>query len=484
MEYVSTRGGIEPAGFEEAVLRGFAPDGGLYLPTRIPEFTKAELQAMADLSYQELAEKILRPYIPKDQIPDHDLRLLLAESFAGFTSKEITPQIRLEEEGILIQELFHGPSQSFKDIAMGFLINCMDYFLSRKKEQLSLILATTGDTGPAAAHAAAGKKSLHCWPLYPLGMITEEQERQMTTLHAANVHPVGVRGCTNGVDDLDGVIARLFADKKRKKELCLSSVNSINWGRVLVQTVHYFYGYFRAAAHIGEPISFSVPAGAFGNLCAGFFARAMGLPIKNLLCATNDNGVLHRVFADGLLVKKDLKQTLSSAIDIVVPYNFWRFLYYLCDRDPEQIRKFMDEFAKTDAIRFDSSLRKKLGQGFLSTTVSDQQTLETIQKIYRQCDGYLLDPHGAVAVAGAANCAKAMACGEKIICLATAHPAKFPYITEKALAGETPAMAHHPGIEGAKAGFQYLASCELSQLEDALVEDIRGKMQYPKKDLS
>lgn len=480
MEYVSTRGGGKPVSFEEAILASFAPDGGLYVPLEIPQFHQGELELMASLSYTQLAQKILRQYIPQEQIPDADLKKLIDKSFSTFENDEITPLVALEKQGVVIQELFRGPTQSFKDIAMGFLVNCMDYFLTRRQEQLSLILATTGDTGPAAAQAAANKKSLHCWPLFPLGMISEEQERQMTTLNVDNVHPVGVSGCKNGGDDLDVVVARLFADKERKEELKISSVNSINWCRVLVQTVHYFYGYFRVANHIGEPVSFSVPTGAFGNLSAGYFARAMGLPIKNFICATNANGTLHRVFAQGLFSKEDLKQTVSSAIDIVVPYNFWRFLYFCCGADAKRLTGFMDEFTENGEVRFSEELWKTIKQGFLSVSVSDQATLETMRNVYHQTDGYLLDPHAAVAVAAAVDCGKESGEGEKVICLATAHPAKFPDIVRKALPGEHPVMAKHPAIEGAKAGFQHLASCTYSQLENALASDIRTKLNATK----
>ncbi len=477
MDYLSTRGGIEPATFEEAILGGFAPDGGLYVPRDIPQISMEELKLMANMSYPELAGKILRLYIPQSLIPDDDLKELVEKSFISFETKQVTPLVALAEDGLVIQELFHGPTQSFKDIAMGFLINCMDYFLSRKGEKLCLVLATTGDTGPAAAYAAANKNSLHCWPLYPFGMISEEQERQMTTIGAGNVHPVGVTGCKNGGDDLDLVVARLFADKKRRERLRISSVNSINWCRVLVQTVHYFYGYFRQAHHVSDQVSFSVPAGAFGNLYAGTLARAMGLPIKHLICATNINGTLHRIFEQGLFSKRDLRQTVSSAIDIVVPYNFWRFLYFACDADPDQLRAFMDRFDKESEVRFPDELWEKFRTGILSIIVNDQQTLGTMRDVHDRYDGYLLDPHSAVAVAGALNCRGKLDGEEKVICLATAHPAKFPAIVRKALPDGKPAMAHHSVIEKAKSGFQYLATCDYLQLEEALSGDIEKKLK-------
>lgn len=472
MQYVSTRGSAKPATFEEAILNSFAPDGGLYVPAHIPKLSFEELNELKALSYVDIAKKLLRLYIPCDQIPDNDFNSLVEKSFATFESNDITPIVKLEKRKVFIQELFRGPTQSFKDIAMGFLVNCMDYFLSKNNQQLSLILATSGDTGPAAAFAAANKTTLHCWPLYPIDKISEQQARQMTTLNANNIHPVGVTGCVNGGDDLDIVVANLFANTQQKSALKLSSVNSINWCRVLVQTIHYFYGYFQVAKSIGEPISFSVPTGAFGNLSAGFFARAMGLPIKHFICATNDNGTLHRVFEQGVFSKKTLKQTVSSAIDIVVPYNFWRFLYFACGEDSNKLCELMDTFHSAGEIRFSDELLVTLKHGYLSTSVSDEETLATMREVYFETDEYLLDPHAAVAVSAVSACRSKLGSDEKVICLATAHPAKFPNIVKRALPSDTPLMATHPSIEQAKTGFQHLALCTFEQLEQALSRDI------------
>jgi threonine synthase len=472
MQYVSTRGGAKPATFEEAILNSFAPDGGLYVPAKIPQLSIEDLNELKPLCYVDIAKKLLRLYIPCDQIPDNDFNSLIEKSFTPFENDNIAPIVKLEKRDVFIQELFRGPTQSFKDIAMGFLVNCMDYFLSKNNQQLSLILATSGDTGPAAAFAAANKTSLHCWPLYPIDKISEQQARQMTTLKADNIHPVGVAGCVNGGDDLDIVVANLFADTQKKSALKLSSVNSINWCRVLVQTIHYFYGYFQVAEHIGDPVSFSVPTGAFGNLSAGFFARAMGLPIKHFICATNDNGTLHRVFEQGIFSKRTLKQTVSSAIDIVVPYNFWRFIYFVCGEDSNLLCELMDTFRSKGEIRFSDDLLTRLKKGYLSTSISDEDTLTTMREVYFETDNYLLDPHAAVAVAAVSSCNPKLEHDEKVICLATAHPAKFPDIVKRALPNDRPSMATHPSIEQAKTGFQHLALCTFEQLEHALTEDI------------
>ena len=433
---------------------------------------------MAQLSYVDLAEKIITVFIDPEIIPGPDLKKLLLDSFLHFESAETAPVVFLKQSNLYVQELFHGPTLSFKDIAMGFLINCMDYFLARRGEKLSLVLATTGDTGPAAAYAAAGKKTLECWPLYPKDMISEEQERQMTTLDAPNVHPVAVEGCINGGDDLDIIVAKLFADQKQKEELKLSSVNSINWCRVMVQTVHYFYAYFKTIDVVGEEIIFSVPTGAFGNLCAGFIARSMGLPVKQFICATNDNGTLHRLFDRGILSRQKLKQTVSSAIDIVVPYNFWRFLYFNCGRNSESVKLYMEQFDKEGLIQFPDDLRNTLSHGFKSYSISDSDTLRTISTSCRGSDDYLLDPHGAVAVAAALKYITEKSPDEKIVCLATAHPAKFPLVIRQALGPGEPApdRALHPALEQAKREFHHLRTGEYGLLEEALTRAMKRQL--------
>ncbi len=470
IQYVSTRGGISPVNFDEAVLQGFAADGGLFVPQTIPKISPERLQALSRLSYTDLAFEILSLFIDPMIIPEKELKKLIQTSFAGFEHPNILPLKPLgSDPALMVMELFHGPTLSFKDIAMGFLINTMDYLLCRRKSRLSLVLATTGDTGPAAAHAAAGKQTLDCWPLYPRGMITREQEQQMTSLAAANVHPVGVDNCPDGGDDLDLVVARLFADPALKNRLHLSSVNSINWCRVMVQSVHYFYGYFRACPTLGDPLVFSVPSGAFGNLFAGFLAREMGLPITEFICANNANKTLHTAFSTGIFKKNDLCQTLSSAIDIVVPYNFWRFLYFSTEKDPKKLTAWMDQFQKTGKILLNKAETHAIQKGFSSVSISDAETLLTLQKSFAGKDPYLLDPHGAVAVAGANALKHRYLPDTKIVCLATAHPAKFPDIMAKALGPDLPDQAFHPSLIQASRICQKLRTCDLEHLESALV---------------
>ena len=450
IQYLSNLGGTVPVDFETAILDGFASDGGLYVPDRVPKVSKEHLLSWKGLTYQDLAFEILSLYIDTSIIDQSDLKKIIHDSFSAFDSKEVLPIKCLNtEDQLYVMELFHGPTQSFKDVAMGFLVNLVDYFLKRRKEKMTIIVATTGDTGPAAGFAAANKESLDAWLLYPKGMITQEQERQMTTLSADNVHPVGVSGCPDGGDDLDLVIAKLFTDKDFKQSLNLSSVNSINWGRVMMQTVHYFYGYLQIAREVGEHVTFSVPSGAFGNLFAGSLAREMGLPVGRFVCANNQNACLHRIFSSGLFLKADLISCVSSAIDIVVPYNFWRFLYFAVDQDSSKLSNWVRQFNETGRVQFDELTHKKIQRGFVSCSFDDSATLQTIETVFENY-GYLLDPHGSVAVTAVNHIDKEV--GERVLCLTTAHPAKFPEIIQKAIGIQKslPKEACHNTIDLAK----------------------------------
>jgi threonine synthase len=473
IKYVSTRGGISPVAFDEAVLKGFAADGGLFVPETIPKITQEQFRSWANLSYPDLAFQLLSLFIDRSIIPATDLKKLLDESYRSFESPDVINMVPLGNAGhTFIMELFHGPTLSFKDVAMGFLINVLDYLLDKRNERLSIVLATTGDTGPAAAWASAGKNTIDCWPLYPRGMITEEQERQMTTLNAENVHPIGVENCTDGGDDLDFIVAKLFSDDELKKKLNLSSVNSINWCRVMVQSVHYFYGYYRAVDQIGDEIIFSVPSGAFGNLFGGYLARSMGLPVKTFICANNVNQALHTVFSTGVLAKKDMVQTLSSAIDIVVPYNFWRFLYFSSGRDSAKLKSWMDKFQISGKVELDAETLATIQNGFASVAVSDSETRNAIKETFENNDGYLLDPHTAVAVVAANALNETLPKELKVICLATAHPAKFPEIIRMCLdtESELPDQGTHASLDKASKVCQHLRLCDLENLEFALVD--------------
>lgn len=475
IKYLSTKGGTEAVDFETAILNGFAADGGLYVPEYLPNISLEQLEAWSGLSYVDLAFEILSLFIDESVVPAVDLRDILEHSFSTFEVSDILPIYSLKsQKETYIMELFHGPTLSFKDVALGFLLNLLDFFLKRKKERLSVVIATTGDTGPAAGFAAVGKTNIEMWLLYPKGFITEEQERQMTTLSAKNVHPVAVENCPDGADDLDLVIARLFEDKGLVDELKLSSVNSINWGRVMMQTVHYFYAYLSLVDRVGEPIQMAVPCGAFGNLCAGTMARLMGLPVATFVCANNQNASLHRAFSEGIFSKKDILSSVSCAIDIVVPYNFWRYLYFMTGENPALIRQWMADFRTNGAAVFEAEHYEKISEHMLSASISDEATLNTIQSIYEK-ENYLLDPHSAVAVTAVQQLADQLSPDLKTVCLATAHPAKFPTTMRTALNCETlPDAAKHTSIENNKKRFHHFRLCDFEIFEAALIVAMCG----------
>jgi threonine synthase len=467
MKFISNKGGGHPVDFETAILDGFASDGGLYVPEMIPEISIEQLKVWKHLSYTDLAFEILSLFIDRTVVSKNELREIIRIAYQDFEKDDIIPLHKLSSrKDTYVMELFYGPTISFKDVGLAFLVNLVNFFLKRKNERLSLVVATTGDTGPAAAYFTAGKSNLDAWVLYPKGMITEEQERQMTTLPHTNIHPVGVSNCPDGGDDLDLVIAKLYANKRIKEKLKLSSVNSINWGRIMMQTVHYFYGYFQVVDTIGEHINMSVPSGGFGNLCAGGLARKMGLPVNYFVSANNKNACLHRIFSQGILTKVDIHNTLSSAIDILIPYNFLRYLYF-SGVDTSAIKSIVDEFAKTGRVQLDKNTYEKASEGFLSNSASDVETLKVIKEIYNS-ENYLLDPHAAVALL-AADANKEKLGNLKLVCLATAHPAKFPEVIQEAL-GKTklPLKATHNSIEDAKSKCEKVYLCDHSHLEEAL----------------
>ncbi|WP_133471656.1 threonine synthase [Paraglaciecola marina] len=481
LEYVSNTGGGKPVNFETAILDGFAIDGGLYVPTALPQVSPQQLEQWKSLSYVELAFEVLSLFIDRSIMSAAELKQVLNTAYADFEHKEIIPIHQLKSrKDTYVMELFHGPTISFKDVGLAFLVNLVNFFLQRKNERLSLIVATTGDTGPATAYFSAGKSNLDAWILYPKDKITEEQERQMTCLPHANIHPVGVANCPEGSDDLDEVIAKLYANKSFKNKIKLGSVNSINWGRIMMQTVHYFYGYFHVIDKPGEKINMSVPSGGFGNVCAGSLARKMGLPISKIIVANNENACLHRIFSEGKFSKEEYVETPSSAIDILIPFNFWRYLYFCVDQDAGKIKVWLNEFQTRGTVTFDKQTYKNYSSGFLSYRAKDQETLDLIAQIYHD-EEYLLDPHGAVSVC-ATDVYKDTLSGEKTICFATAHPSKFPVAIGDALKTQNlPIAAQHPSIEAQKLQCEKVYLCDNKHLESALIQAMEANWDLVNK---
>ncbi|PLX67563.1 MAG: threonine synthase [Denitrovibrio sp.] len=418
MNYISTRGQTDKVSFKDAVMMGLAVDGGLLLPESVPS-VKDRLDELSKLTYKELAYEIISLFAT--DIPENDLKRLIDSSYSTFETDEVAPVVK--KGNVYIQELFHGPTFAFKDVALQLLGNFFEYILKERGEQLNIIGATSGDTGSAAIYGVRGKENINIFILHPKGRVSRVQEMQMTSVTDANVYNLAIDGT---FDDAQDIVKAAFGDIEYKKEYKLGAVNSINWARVLAQIVYYFYGYFQAQKQGAKNIRFIVPTGNFGNIFAGYFAKQMGLPMDKLVLATNENNILARFINDGDYSTKKVVQTYSPSMDIQIASNFERYLYFLYNKDSEVLRKKMHELKDTGKISFSNAEMEKVRSEFATYSASNKQTENTIQTFFRDND-YILDPHTACGVAGA----KAMADAD-YVCLSTAHPAKFPDVVEKA----------------------------------------------------
>lgn len=436
MHYLSTRGGIQPVRFKDAVMMGLADDGGLLLPESIPVVTPEELESWRSLSYPELAFTIISRFV--DDIPAADLKELINRSYATFSHPEVTPVVR--QDGVYILELFHGVTLAFKDVALQFLGNLFEYILKERNERLTIVGATSGDTGSAAIHGVRGKAGISIFILHPHGKTSPVQALQMTSVLDENVHNIAVDGT---FDDCQDIVKALMGDLQFKQQYSLGAVNSINWARVLAQVVYYFYAWLRVAKQ-DEKVVFSVPTGNFGDIFAGFVAWQMGLPIARLLLATNENNILTRCVQDGDYSVGEVVQTLSPSMDIQVASNFERYLYYLFGRDTGRVSAAFAQLKAEGRIAFSTEERQQLQQVFCSVSVDRHQTLETIGAFKRET-GYLLDPHTAVGVRAAQEL---ITDGTTVICLATAHPAKFGEAVYQATGEAVPVPPSIACLEG------------------------------------
>jgi len=437
MRYISTRGGIQPLAFKDAVMMGLATDGGLLLPEQYPQVSSAQLEEWRSLSYPELAFKVISPYV--DDIPADDLKKLIDRSYATFTHPEVTPVVK--QDGVYILELFHGVTLAFKDVALQFLGNLFEYILEERGEKLNIIGATSGDTGSAAIHGVRGKHGINIFILHPHGKTSPVQALQMTTVTDANVHNIAIRGT---FDDCQGMVKTLFGDLEFKEKYSLGAVNSINWARVLAQVVYYFYAWLRVTKRAGEKVSFSVPTGNFGDIFAGYVAKRMGLPIDKLLLATNENNILTRFINNADYSLADVVATVSPSMDIQLASNFERFLYYLFNQEPARVRNAFTELREKGRITFTAQEMKQVREVFCSASVNQSETLKMIASFYDKT-GYTLDPHTAVGVKGALD----LLSEDSIrVCLATAHPAKFGEAVEKAIGKPAPLPDSIAALEG------------------------------------
>lgn len=435
MKYVSTRGKAPILSFEEAMLAGLAIDGGLYVPEKIPRFTKEEISSWSDLSYEELAFKIMSPFID-GEVPDDDLRLLIKKTYSTFRHKAIAPLVQTARNEFIL-ELFHGPTLAFKDFALQFLGNLMDYVLEKRNQRVVVMGATSGDTGSAAIEGCRHSKHLDIFILHPHNRVSDVQRRQMTTVLQNNVFNIALDG---NFDDCQNMVKNSFSDQSfLPKDRQLVAVNSINWVRIMAQIVYYFYAGLALNSPY-RPVSFSVPTGNFGDIFAGYLAKKMGLPIDQLVIATNSNDILHRCISDNDLSIKTLVQSLSPSMDIMVSSNFERMLFDLHDRDGEMINKLMSDFKSKGKLVLTDTVLSKARKLFSSYRLDDDNMTKVMSDIWKT-SGYIVDPHTAIGVQAARR-----TIGHKAtpaICLSTAHPAKFPESSRKAGFKNDPELPLH-----------------------------------------
>jgi len=433
MRYISTRGRVEPMGFEAAVMMGLADDGGLLIPESIPD-AAASLDAWRALPYADLAYEVMRPFV--SDIAPADLKALIGKTYGRAFDPEPAPVVAVGD--LYVLELWHGPTLAFKDIALQFLGNLFEHVLAKTGRQLNILGATSGDTGSAAIAGVRGREGMNIFVMHPEGRVSEIQQRQMTTVPDANVHNIAVEGT---FDDCQRIMKSLAADLAFKRAYSLGAVNSVNWARVLAQIVYYFKAAFAVRAAAGcDRVRAAVPTGNFGDILAGWYALKMGAPISQLILATNANDILSRFFTTGEYALANVHQTLSPSMDIQVASNFERYLYYRVGGDPRRLVGLMAEFSHTGSLVIDVGADGRVASEFAAGAVSEADTLATI-KNYHDRHGYLLDPHSAVGVAVAERAGLA---GDPVVCLATAHPAKFPDAIEQAVGKR---LARHPAID-------------------------------------
>lgn len=427
--YISTRGGLDAVGFRDTVMTGLAPDGGLLLPECIPDVS-GKLDRWRDLSYPELAVEVLGEFIGED-LPRPTLENLVSRSYETFRHADIAPVVPVGDLHVL--ELFHGPTLAFKDFALQFLGQLFEHILHERGTSLTVLGATSGDTGSAAIAGVRGKDDIEVFIMHPHNRVSPIQARQMTTVTDPNVHNIAIEGT---FDDGQRILKELFGDLSFKDQCRLGAVNSVNWARVLAQIVYYFHAAFRVCESTGaDAVQAAVPTGNFGDIFAGYLAKRMGAPLRRLVLATNSNDILTRFFSTGRYQLGEVHATLSPSMDIQVASNFERYLYYRFDQNPERLTQVMAEFKRTGSLLVDGG-----DPAFAAGEADDAGTLETIREVYGK-HNYLLDPHTAVGVCVARRFPLP---DTPTVCLATAHPAKFEEAICRAL-GDT--RARHPIID-------------------------------------
>jgi threonine synthase len=431
VRYISTRGEAPELTFEDALLAGLARDGGLYVPKTWPRLGPATIAGLAGRPFAEMAVAVLEPFAG-DTIPRAELAAMARDAYARFGHPAVTPLVQIDRS-LWVLELFHGPTLAFKDIAMQLLARLMDRVLASRGERVTIVAATSGDTGGAAIEAFRGSARVDAVVLFPKGRISDVQRRMMTTAREENVHAVAIEGT---FDDCQDLVKAMFNDLAFRDRLRLAAVNSINWGRVIAQASYYF----AAAAALGSPhrsVLFSVPTGNFGDVFAGWCAKAMGLPMERLVIATNENDILYRAWSTGIYALADVVATTSPSMDIQVSSNFERFLFEAAGRDAAFVRARMGGLRQSRSMGLGEAM-VPYRENFIAERVDEAAVAQCIRRVKAE-SGYLLDPHSACGVVAARKALTTRSRHIPHIALATAHPAKFPDAIER-ITGERPQL--------------------------------------------
>ncbi|MFT6422904.1 MAG: threonine synthase [Thalassolituus sp.] len=437
MKYISTRGNAPELTFEDVLLTGLATDGGLYVPKDVPKYSLEEIESWRDLPYTELAHKVVYPFV-EGCVESDALKGMLEDIYnnSNFGHKAIAPLQQLDHNEYVL-ELFHGPTLAFKDFALQLLGRLLDYVLERRNEKVVIMGATSGDTGSAAIEGTKACRNVDIFILHPHGKVSEVQRRQMTTVTGDNIYNIAIEG---NFDEAQDMVKASFGDQTfLRGERKLVAVNSINWARIMAQIVYYFYSSLNLGGPL-RPMAYSVPTGNFGDIFAGYMARKMGLPIEQLIIATNSNDVLHRLMSKNLYEVRPLQHTITPSMDIAVSSNFERLLFDLYDRDGKALADLMTTMNKrTETVSLDEEKLAKAREIFDSLGVDEDATVETMQQVFKET-GYLLDPHTAIGVKAARECRRNP--NIPMITLGTAHPVKFEDAVLRA-GYKMPELPHH-----------------------------------------
>jgi threonine synthase len=474
MRYVSTRGAAPALGFEDALLAGLARDGGLYVPDTWPKLSGQEIRALAGLPYAEAAFRVMRPFVG-GALGDATLRKILEEAYASFAHSAVAPLKQLDSR-IWLMELFHGPTLAFKDFALQVVGRLFDHVLEKRGQRVTIVGATSGDTGSAAIEACRGRKRIEIFILHPEGRVSEVQRRQMTTVADRNVHNIALQGT---FDDCQDMVKAMFNDAAFRDQMKLSAVNSINWARVMAQVAYYFI----AGAALGapdRPVAFSVPSGNFGNVFAGYAAKQMGLPIAKLIIGSNRNDILTRYFDAGVMTMAEVHPTHAPSMDIQVSSNFERLLFELYGRNGAAVGAAMSGFRKSRTLDPGKARWQKARADFEAARFDDDETLTEVARLYREA-GELIDPHSAIGVAAAR--AKLDSIDDDsvpVIALATAHPAKFPDAVEQAT-GVRPALPARLGDLMTRPESATVLPNELARVKDFVRQSVSGGVKVTER---